>query len=71
MTAITATPKSVRPHLMVAEVEAEEGYRYWSQPMPKLELDLWLTKELRFGAGLSDYCCANDCWCWEEEENKF
>ena len=68
MTTITATPKSVRPHLMVAEVEAESGYRYWSQPMFKLQLDLWLNKELRFGDSyLSDYCCANGCWCWEDE----
>jgi hypothetical protein len=67
MTTITATPKSVRPHLMVAEVEADSGYRYWSAPMFRLEMDLWLYKELRFGSGLSDLCCANGCWCWEDE----
>lgn len=69
MTGITATPKSVRPHLMVAEIEAESGYRYWSEPMFKVSLDLWLTKEFKLhrGSGLSDYCCANGCWCVEEE----
>lgn len=62
---ITATPKSVRPHLMVAEIETESGYRYWSAPMFKVQLDLWLAKEFRVSrdSGLSDYCCANGCWC--------
>lgn len=67
MTAITATPKSVRPHLMVAEIETESGYRYWSEPMFKVSLDLWLDKTLTRDRedGLSDYCCANGCWCVE------
>lgn len=69
MTTITATPKSVRPHLMVAEVETESGYRFWSAPMPKLELDVWLHRQLKGGEDyLSDYCCANGCWCWEDEK---
>lgn len=67
MTAITATPKSIRPHLMVAEMEAESGYRYWSKPMPKVQLDLWIDKEAKHENYLSDYCCANDCWCWEDK----
>lgn len=66
MTAITATPKSVRPHLMVAEMEAESGYRYWSDPMFKVQLDLWIDKEVKFDNYLSDYCCANGCWCEED-----
>lgn len=67
MTAITATPKSVRPHLMVAEMEAESGYRYWSAPMPKVQLDLWINQQAKHENYLSDYCCANGCWCWEDE----
>lgn len=65
MAAITATPLTTRPHVMVAEVEERDGYRHWSAPMSKLELDLWLDSTLRHGAGLSDYCCAATCWCAE------
>jgi hypothetical protein len=51
---------------MVAEMEAESGYRYWSAPMFKVQLDLWIDKEVKFDNYLSDYCCANGCWCVEE-----
>jgi hypothetical protein len=67
MTAITATPKSIRPHVMVAEIEAESGYRYWSEPMSKAALNLWVDKELKWEGELSDFCCASSCWCAEDE----
>lgn len=68
MAAVTATPKSIRPHLMVAEIEADSGYRYWSAPMASsLEMNLWIDQQEKFGGSISDLCCANGCWCVEEE----
>lgn len=61
MAVITATPKSIRPHLMVAEMDTDFG-RVWSTPMFKAELDQWIRGQEAFG-GLSDYCCASTCWC--------
>lgn len=67
MTAITATPKSVRPHVEVAELEHEDGYRYWTQPMPKAEMDVFLAQELKKDEWyLSDLGCAMTCWCGGE-----
>lgn len=64
MSAVTATPLSVRPHVMVAQIEAESGYRYWSESMSNMELSMWVSKELAVaGNGLSDYCCSMKCWC--------
>ena len=63
---ITATPKSVRPHIAIAEMVADMGYRYRSAPMPEFALDQWVRNESRFGAVLSDYCCTVKCWCFEE-----
>lgn len=65
--AITATPKSIRPHLMMAEIEEEYGYRHWSKPMPGFQLNSWIWQQTRFGAGLSDWCCASSCWCAAED----
>lgn len=62
----TATPKSIRPHLAMAEMEADTGYRYWSDPMPEFALDQWVRGEEAIGAGLSDYCCSGKCWCVKE-----
>lgn len=66
MAVITATPKSVRSHLVMAEIETESGYRMWSKPMPPVHLNSWVFQQLRFGGGLSDYCCASGCWCVED-----
>lgn len=65
MAQVTATPLTVRPHVLVAEVEFYDGGRMWSAPMSNIALDLWLYNGvLRDGfAGLSDYCCAATCWC--------
>lgn len=66
MTTSTVTPKSVRPHVVIAEIEDESGYRYWTKPTANaLEMNSWLFKALKHGE-LSDYCCANECWCWED-----
>lgn len=66
MSAVTATPLSVRPHVLVAEIQAESGFRYWSEPMNNLELSLWVSSELAVrGRELSDYCCSAKCWCWQ------
>lgn len=62
MPVVTATPNSVRPHLMVAEMDGDFG-RVWSQPMFKAELDKWIRNQESYGNGISDYCCANTCWC--------
>lgn len=67
MAAITVTPKSIRPHLMMAEIEEESGYRRWSKPMVPAQLDPWVWQATRFGGGLSDYCCASTCWCAAED----
>lgn len=63
MATITATPLTTQPHLVVAEIETEEGYRYWSKPMPEFQLSLWIRKELRNsgGSGLSDVDCSTKC----------
>lgn len=73
MTAVTATPKSIRPHVMMAEIEEDSGYRHWTKPMPKFRLDLELDRQFRDAKGrvrkdigLSDYCCASTCWCAEK-----
>lgn len=66
MTAITATPKSIRPHLMMAEIEDMSGYRHWSPPMSKAALNLWVDKEQKYGASLSEFSCSSVCWCAEE-----
>lgn len=63
MTAITATPKTVRSHLMMVEIEEESGYRHWSEPMYQPALSLWVSRALRFGASFSDSDCASTCWC--------
>lgn len=66
---ITATPKSIRPHLEVAEIETVDGYRYWSEPMLHSALMGWLDAQLKPSAGgyhdsyLSDLDCAVGCWC--------
>lgn len=65
MTAITATPKTTLPHLVMAEMEDPSGYRYWSEPISKMELDLWIARQVKLGAGLSDYGCSITCWCAE------
>lgn len=64
---VTATPKTIRSHLMMAEIEADTGYRYWSKPMPKVQLDQWVNTELKYSGGLSDYCCSSRCWCAEDD----
>lgn len=66
MSAVTATPKTIRPHLMMAEIESDMGYRFWSEPMPPFQLDQWVNNSLKYGGGLSDYCCSSKCWCAEE-----
>ena len=65
---ITATPKSVRPHIMMCEIEEESGYRHWSKPMVPAQLNPWVWQQTRFGAGVSDYCCASTCWCAEDDD---
>lgn len=67
MAVVAVTPKSVRPHLMMAEIEADYGYRYWSKPMVPAELNPWVWQQTRFGGGVSDYCCASRCWCAAED----
>ncbi len=63
MAAITATPLTVRPHLMIAEMESiDYGGRVWSDPMFKVSLDLWVDQMSR-DYYLSDYCCSSQCWC--------
>lgn len=63
MTAITATPKTIRPHVVMAEMEDPSGYRYWSEPTSSLELSLWITRQCKIGATVSDYDCSSTCWC--------
>lgn len=65
---ITATPKSVRPHLTVVEVQdSKTGYRFWSEPMrSSLEVNLWIASREKEGHELSDLCCSGKCWCVAE-----
>lgn len=59
----TATPKTVRPHIVAAEIQEDTGYRWWTSPMPSHQLDAVIWQQTRYGAGLSDYDCATTCWC--------
>ena len=69
MAAVTATPKSIRPHIQVAEMEdAGTGYRYWSAPMQgSLEISQFLAEQENKGQLLSDLCCSAECWCEKEQ----
>jgi len=69
---ITATPKSIRPHIMMAELDSMYGRR-WTKPMPKHELDLhlWQTFRVQPEVGLSDYDCSGGCWCYEDYVKQF
>lgn len=68
MSAVTATPKSIRPHVQIAELEdSQYGYRYWTTPFKSsLEFNLFLSQEAARGHHLSDISCANECWCVTE-----
>lgn len=65
---ITATPKSVRPHVSVVEVQdSETGYRFWSAPLrSSLDVNLWIGDRKEEGYALSDLCCSGTCWCISE-----
>lgn len=65
MSAVTATPKSIRPHVLVAElVDGETGYRYWTAPFQNsLEFNLFLSQEAERGQNLSEVSCSMKCWC--------
>lgn len=65
MATVTATPKSIRPHVLVAELQdAESGYRYWSDPMQgSLKVNQFLKEQKDLGQELSDLCCSMKCWC--------
>jgi hypothetical protein len=63
MMTITSTPKTIRPHVVMAEMEHEDGYRLWSKPMSRLELTGWIFEHRKVGYEVSDYDCASTCWC--------
>ena len=67
MTAVTATPKSIRPHIQVVEVENAEGYRQWSAPLhDSVALNSFLFMEESQGRYVSDVSCSYECWCQSE-----
>lgn len=68
MTAVTATPKSIRPHVQVVELQgAETGYRFWSDPMQGvLAVNQFVNEQKAIGYGLSDVDCSTKCWCLTE-----
>lgn len=70
MTAVTVTPKDIRPHIVVAELEdMETGYRYWTPPMQGgVKTSQFLKEQEEKGHMLSDLTCSVECWCWSESE---
>lgn len=65
MATVTATPKSVRPHVQVVQFEdMETGYRYWSEPIEgSLNINQFLMEQEGRGQALSDLCHSIKCWC--------
>lgn len=63
---ITATPKTIRPHVVTAQLMELDGSTWWTTPMPSHRLSPYIWQEQRFGALLSDYDCATTCWCVKE-----
>lgn len=62
-TPVYTTETPVREHLYVAEVEADIGGRFWSQPMTEADLNVWVDEKLALDYDLSDWDHASKCWC--------
>lgn len=58
----TDTPETIRPHIVVAEIQEDAGYRWWTSPCQPTSLGSRPVD----GAGLSDYDFATTCWCVTE-----
>lgn len=58
------TPRDLRPHLLVAEIENDWGYRWWTEPMLASDLKAYLGQEhIAEKYFLSDVDCSTECWC--------
>lgn len=62
----TETAAPVREHMKMVEVETEEGYRFWTAPMPETEAEAYLDMVEAGPNYISDYDCSSSCWCVEQ-----
>lgn len=50
-------------HLKVVEMAEEDGYRFWSVPMPESWVEGYIAQKSAMGLLLSDIDCSTQCWC--------
>ncbi len=64
MVDVAAVVKSiVRDHIVRVEIETDDGYRSWSEPMSNISVGVYASKNAKYGSWVSDVDCDMSCWC--------